>query len=207
MTYNAHIGYTPDEPYLTYLRGQLADTVRLTVGDEVPDDAHALVAGRPTREQLTASEHLRLLLIPWAGLPPPTRALLPDFPNVVVHNLHHNAAATAEMAITLLMACARQIISAHNRFVADGDWSYRYDKQYKTVVLSGKTAVILGYGEIGRRIGVVCRALGMDVIGVRRRESGEPNEVSVGRLDAVLPRANVLFIVVPGTEDSTALIG
>ncbi|MEM6282456.1 MAG: NAD(P)-dependent oxidoreductase [Chloroflexota bacterium] len=206
MTYNAHIGYTPDEHYVTYLREQLTDTVRLTVGYDVPDDAHALVAGRPTREQLAASDGLRLLLIPWAGLPPPTRALLPDFPNVAVHNLHHNAAATAEMAITLLMACARQIIPAHNRFI-EGDWTLRYDKRYKTVVLSGKTAVVLGYGEIGRRIGAVCNALGMNIIGVRRSESGNPNEVAVARLHEVLPRASVLFIVVPGTQDATALIG
>lgn len=202
-SYHAHIGYTPDDDMLAHLRGQLAPDVRLTVGDDVPPDTHALVAGRPTTEQLAASDTLRLLLIPFAGLPAVTRGRLADFPHIAVHNLHHNAAATTELAIGLLLAGARGIIPAHNTF-RHGDWTTRYTGG--TVLLNGKTALILGYGEIGRRVGAVCRALGMRVLGVRRSPSDEPDVFTLDALPELLPRADVLFITLPGTPETDGII-
>lgn len=204
MSYHAHIGYTPDDAMLAHLRGQLAPGLRLTVGDDVPQDTHALVAGRPTRDQLAASPSLRLLLIPFAGLPAVTRGRLADFPHLAVHNLHHNAAATAELAVGLLLACARGIIPAHNTF-RRGDWTTRYTGG--TVVLDGKTALVLGYGEIGRRIGAVCRAFGMRVLGVRRSLPDEADVFALAALPELLPRADVVFITLPGTPETEGVIG
>ena len=80
-------------------------------------------------------------------------------------------------------------------------------------MLPGKTAVILGYGAIGRRIAPVCQALGMRVVGVRRNEPSAPVD-SLGvevkswtQLAAVLPRADVLICVLPQTPETTGLIG
>ena len=148
-----------------------------------------------------------MLLIPFAGLPAVTRERLADFPGLAVHNLHHNAAATAELATGLLLACARGIVPVHNQF-RDGDWTTRYTSDPPHVILNGKTALIVGYGAVGRRVGAVCTALGMQVIGVRRRTTdSEPGVVSVRALGDWLPRADVLVIAVPGTAETEGLIG
>ena len=51
------------------------------------------------------------MIVPWAGVPPETRTLVEEtFPHLTVHNLHHNADATAELAFALLLAAAKFIV-------------------------------------------------------------------------------------------------
>ncbi|MEZ4812826.1 MAG: hypothetical protein R2883_04970 [Caldisericia bacterium] len=51
---------------------------------------------------------LKYLFIPYAGLPEKTRDLMTNHPEIEVYNLHHNAAATAEMALSLLLCMSRK---------------------------------------------------------------------------------------------------
>ena len=56
--------------------------------------------------------HLRLLIVPFAGpvLTSATRDVLgQDYPSLFMLTLHHNATATAEMAVSLMMAAAKQV--------------------------------------------------------------------------------------------------
>lgn len=204
MTYNAHIGFDMLPERVDFLRRKVSANVRLTLGEDVPTDTNMLVNGRPTDAQLQASESLQVLLIPFAGVPAVTQERMTNYPHVAVHNLHHNAAATAELAVGLMMACARKLVPADRDF-RKGDWLWRYNGG--TVLLNGKTALILGYGQVGRRVGAVCRALGMTVLGVRRSSSDEPDVYGVADLHILLPRAHVLFITLPGTPQTDGLVG
>src|SRR5437868_3317883 len=89
-------------------------------------DASILIDGYPSREDLVAAPQLRAVVVPFAGVPPKTRELMVDFPSVAVHNLHHNAPETAEVAIALLLACAKYVVPM-DRALRRGDWSPRYD--------------------------------------------------------------------------------
>jgi len=169
-----------------------------------------LISGRPSREQLEACPDLRVLVIPYAGIPSQTRnLLLADFPNLEVYNLHHNAAAAAELAVSLLLAAAKAIVPADRAF-RQHDWRSRYDGT-PTLILDGKTTMILGLGAIGARIAAICRALGMDVHAARRRpDLPHPSYVTVHPLDAlqaILPRADALLIALPLTPKTEGLIG
>ena len=123
-----------------------------------------LVAGRPKREDILAADHLDILIIPWAGLPPETRELMREFPDVAVHNLHHNAAPVAEMALNLMLAAAKMSIPM-DRSLRAHDWSHRY-RPTQALLLQGGTALILGYGAIGRCLAPMCKALGMTVLAI-----------------------------------------
>jgi phosphoglycerate dehydrogenase-like enzyme len=202
----AHLVFPLAPDIEAYLRERLDDNIRLTIGDAPPPDLRALASGRPTAEQLRSLPDLDLLLIPFVGLPPVTRDVLANFPDLPVHNVRHNTTATAEMAITLLTACARNIIPAHNAF-RHHDWSPRYNQRETSVLLAGKTALILGYGAIGRRVGTVCRAMDMVVMGVRRSPSDAPDEFTLADLPDLLPRANVVVITLPGTPETEDLLG
>lgn len=198
---------------LVGLQQLLAAGIEVTAGTDLPTptDFHILVAGRPQRAHLTASPNLRALIVPFAGLPEETRTLLAEFPNLTVHNLHHNSAPTAEMAIALLLAAARFIVPVDRQFRRH-DWSARYQPP-PVMVLDGLTALILGYGAVGRRVGRVCQALGMRVLGVRRHApmpgANEYGVAVFGReaLHRLLPQANALVITLPHTAETEGMIG
>jgi phosphoglycerate dehydrogenase-like enzyme len=207
MTISVHIGYTPDDDALQQLNDALHEDIHLTYGT-LPDNAayEILVAGRPSQTLLEASPHLTTLLIPFAGLPATTRETLREYPQIAVHNLHHNAPPTAEMALALLLAAARRLIPSDREFRRH-DWTPRYEP-YPSVLLNGKTALILGYGEVGQRVGAALKALGMTVLATRRTQTDIANGVyPPGALHELLPQADVLLIALPGTDDTDGLIG
>jgi phosphoglycerate dehydrogenase-like enzyme len=194
---------------VAYLRARLQPEVALTVGPEVPQpaDYEILVAGRPAPEHITASPDLRALVIPFAGLPQETRALMLDFPHISVHNLHHNAVAAAEMAIALMLTAAKFIVPA-DRALRQHDWRPRY-RPSRALVLEGRTALILGYGAIGQRVARACRGLGMEVIAIRRGRCEEPCQGvdQTEALPSLLPKADVLIVALPLTAATLGLIG
>jgi phosphoglycerate dehydrogenase-like enzyme len=208
-----HFNYTLTEEEHSYLFGALADDITISMGPELPHSADfdILIAGRPSRDELAASPNLRALIVPWAGLPAETRSLLPDFPQLTVHNLHHNAAPVAELAMMLLLAAAKFTLR-YDAALRAGDWRIRYGGTSPSVLLEGKTVLILGYGAIGRRVATACRALGMDVQATRRHVV-EPYTDENARvypptaLAKLLPQANALIICLPLTPETNGMLG
>lgn len=187
-----------------------SDVLLIPAADTPPADCQIIVHGYPQRTWLENCPALRAVIVPFAGVPHETQVLLREFPQVDLHNLHYNDTPTAEFAVALMMAAAKLIVP-FDQALRRGDWSARYIET-PTEILAGKTAVILGYGMIGRRIAPVCQALGMHVIGIRRRQpaSATDNGVEVhgvAALHDLLPRADVLHCVLPGTPHTAGLIG
>jgi phosphoglycerate dehydrogenase-like enzyme len=168
----------------------------------VPRDApyEVLVAGVATRELLEVGP--RTLIIPWSGVPRSVAALCREFPNLAVHNLHHNAAPVAEHAIGLLLAAARRLVPA-DRGLRQGDWRLRFETS-DAPLISGRRALILGAGAIGRRIARACLGLGMSptLLASRAREA----VLGPDDLDEALGRADVLFVTLPLTPATDGLI-
>lgn len=205
----------PPQPHdLALLKSLVPEQVEFTSGviSEKNADFSILVAGFPSADDLAASPHLTKLVIPWAGLPEPTKEFLKNHPDVVVHNIHHNASTVAESALTLLLAVAKETL----RFDANlrkNDWGGRYDDDHNSMLLDGKNALILGYGAIGKRIGRLCLAFGMNVRATRR-SLDEVKELPEGifvhpthQLRALLPSTHVLIVSVPLTEATRGMIG
>jgi len=208
MTLNVHMLEDFDDATLTALKAQLDPRLHLTSGSAVVPDTHILVGGRPAREQLAACPDLRAVIVPWAGVPENTRELLRDFPRIMLHNLHHNAAATAEMALALLLSAAKFIVPIDQRLRAN-DWSPRYAPS-RSIGLHNRTALIVGYGQIGQRVGRACHALEMTVLATRRHRVDEDDVAEVhpiADLPQLLPRAHALIITAPLTPETKGLIG
>lgn len=73
--------------------------------------------------------------------------------------------------------------------------------------LAGKTVLIVGYGSIGAAIEARMAAFGVKVMRVARSPREEPKVFSVDQLDALLPEADVVVLIVPLTEETRGLIG
>jgi phosphoglycerate dehydrogenase-like enzyme len=212
MTLKVHFPTLPMPNTLDELYPLLPPTIEVSAGPAArqPADCHILVSGAVTPEQLAASPQVRAVIVPYAGVPFETQALLRERPGVALHNLHFNDIPTAEMAVALLLAASKHVVQLDRR-LRQGNWQWD-DDAYPTDMLDGKTAVILGYGTIGRRLAPVCQALGMQVIGVRRHEPPAPSEdgvqvCSVHALPDLLPRADVLICLLPHTTETVGLIG
>src|SRR5579884_4140389 len=93
----------PNEQVSADLQSQLGDRFCVLTGDK-PSDYDVLIEGRADDTFLTPS--LKALIVPFAGVPANTLKLLKDNPHISGHNLHHNAADTAEVALALLFAAA-----------------------------------------------------------------------------------------------------
>ncbi|MGE0432701.1 MAG: NAD(P)-dependent oxidoreductase [Planctomycetota bacterium] len=198
---------------LQWLLANLPANVQLHCGKEGqrPDGYQVLIAGRLEAEWLAAPS-LETVIIPWAGIAESARELLvSQFASLAVHNLHHNAAATAETAVALMLAAARRLLPADRR-LREGDWTPRFDTR-GSVQLSGGTAVVLGYGAIGRRVARVCTALDMTVHATRRQATDVTTgpdgvrEYPPDALHDLLPIANALIISLPLTPATKGLIG
>lgn len=208
MSIVAHMSWQPEDHLKTYFEDNLQDNVHVTYSKEPPENANydILIKGRPTQEDIDTSDNLKAVIVPFAGIPDVTSTLIAQHPHIALHNLHHNAIPTAEMALGLLLSVARGIIPAHNRFV-NHDWSARHQPN-ASFLLSGKTALILGYGTIGEHLGTVLKAMGMKVIGTRRRYPDETQGIYPAEITtSLLQQANVLIVALPATPETTDLLG
>ncbi len=208
----AHCVHDFGDSAFATLRARTGDDVTVTTGSEIPEDARidVLVAGRPTRAHVDACPHLRAVVVPWAGIAAETFELLAEHPGVALHNLHHNAGPTAEHALMLLLAAAKNVVASDRR-MRDHDWKDRGRAQ-TAVFLSGERAVIVGMGAIGTRLAGLCSGVGMDVVGIVT--SAAPGEtrngvpvIGVARLRDALTGARALLVAVPLTEATRGMIG
>lgn len=186
--------------------------IKITEGDEVPQpaDYDILVHPVPNADWIEASPNLRAIVIPWAGIPEKTRTLMAAYPQISVHNLHHNNYNTAELGFALLLAAAKRLIPL-DRDLRNDDWTHRFEGP-KAILLRGRTALILGFGEIGQALADYCLGLGMNVIATKKHiEEGEgPANVQIhpaDKLHDLLPNADVLLVALPLTDETEGLIG
>lgn len=215
MTLRAFWHQPDPRPIPPSLLARLDDCVDLTVGTEPVDDAdyEVLIGVSPPDEVFAASPSLTTFLIPQAGFTASAQNVLKGHSGLAVHNLHHNAAACAETAVGLMLACAKFTCTA-DKDLRKGNWSTRYSA-VPQMVLSGRTVVILGYGSIGRAVAPVCLALAMNVIGVRREPPSSDSAtiergvrvVGSDQLLDVLLGADVLIMALPDTPATRDLVG
>lgn len=205
-----HILQPPPDFALRHLQSLLHTSIDITTGpDALAPTTHVLVHGRPSADQLASCPNLQALIVPYAGVPADTRSLLiSSYPDLPVYNLHHNAAAASELAMALFLAAAKTLVPVDRTF-RNHDWRSRYS-EVPTLLLEGRTAVIVGFGAIGSRLAAVCHALGMDVHGVRRRAGVSTGSAQIhppADLHKLLPQADALFVAVPLTPETDRLMG
>lgn len=123
-----------------------------------------------------------------------------------------HAACIAQHAMGFILNFARQIHKAvQNRDGRDWNGIRKRTRLEDMFELEGLTAVLVGVGAIGSRFATYASAFGMRIIGVRRNPSkSDPNVermVSAKELPEVLPDADLLVLIAPGTPETKSMIG
>ena len=115
------------------------------------------------------------------------------------------SAAVAEHALALLWALARGLPRAQRQQLQQ-HWDRGFAAE--TLTLSGKTLLIAGFGNLGRKIATLARAIGMYVIAVSYsgRASDGAHEVHATHcLRELLPRAHAVIDALPLNPSTAGL--
>lgn len=113
-----------------------------------------------------------------------------------------NAAAVAEHALALLLACAKSVAALDARMHA-GHW----DKAtHKSVELEGRTVGLVGLGAIGLRFARMADAMGMRVLGFDPYAKDLPGYVKAVDLDTLWRESDAISLHCPLTSDNARLL-
>ena len=113
-----------------------------------------------------------------------------------------NAAAVAEQALALLLACAKSVVQLNQR-MHDGHW----DKAtHKSLELGGRTVGLVGLGAIGLRFAKMADAMGMRVIGFDPFAKNLPAYVSAVDLETIWRDADAISLHCPLTPENKGLL-
>jgi D-3-phosphoglycerate dehydrogenase len=113
-----------------------------------------------------------------------------------------NAAAVAEQALALLLACAKSVVMLDERMHA-GHW----DKAtHKSVELEGRTVGVIGLGAIGLRFARMADAMGMRVLGFDPYAKDLPAYVERADLATIWRESDALSLHCPLTADNRNLV-
>jgi phosphoglycerate dehydrogenase-like enzyme len=73
--------------------------------------------------------------------------------------------------------------------------------------LTGKTVLLVGYGEIGKEIERMLGPFDVTMLRVARSARSEPEVHAVSELQQLLPQAEIVVLILPSTAESKGLIG
>ena len=183
---------------------------------EVCIDADVLLGPYVTKKIVETTSGLKLIQIPWTGMDTFDFTAVQGV-TVPICNTHSNA--VAEIGVTIVLDLLKKV-SYHDRKMRVGNWNR--DQQplnLKSKMINKQTVCILGFGNIGSRIGKLIAAFGAKIITVDSRakvmEDNEkysdvggfvfeayPNE----EINDALSKADVIICTLPLTEKTKGMI-
>ncbi len=123
---------------------------------------------------------------------------------VLTNNRGVHAPKARQFAMTALLMLSERIPE-----LVTEQRNARWTRLYSSTI-EGKTALVIGVGQMGNAAARAAKHLGLRVFGIRR--SGAPNRYvdemfTPDRLDEVLPRADFVLVNAPLTAETRGMIG
>ena len=129
---------------------------------------------------------------------------------VVTNTPSYGTASVAQMTFALLLELCLHV-QRHSDSVMEGRWSRSLDFcywDYPLVELVGKTIGIIGFGSIGRKVGDIAAAFGMNILGAERHHSDQSHQTGFkwAKIPELLSNSDVITIHSPLTSETEGLI-
>ena len=121
----------------------------------------------------------------------------------------YGTAAVAQFTFSLLLELCNAV-GHHNDAVHRGDWEkipYFCFWDTPQMELAGKTLGIIGFGRIGRAVGRIAKAMGMNVLAYNR--SRHPEGEAIGKyvdLDTLFAQSDIVSLHCPLTPENAGFI-
>lgn len=130
--------------------------------------------------------------------------------NIPVTNVpSYGTAAVAQFTMALLLELCHRV-GLHDRDVHQGGWTRNGSFTYwltPQMELAGKTMGIIGFGRIGRSVGRLARAFGMEVLAYNRSQCEEGTQIGTYvDLDTLLAKSDVVSLHCPLFPETKGII-
>ena len=157
-------------------------------------------------EAIGASRRLKVIARAGVGLDNVDVSAATEAGIMVVNAPTSNTTSAAELAVGLLIACARNIAPA-SAALKGGAWKR---SAFSGVELNGKTVGVLGFGRIGQLVAERLRNFGVELIAhdpyANAQRAGQLGARLVS-LDELLTESDFITIHLPKTPETLGLIG
>ena len=121
----------------------------------------------------------------------------------------YGTAAVAQFTFALLLELCHRV-GLHSDSVHAGDWCASPDFCYwrtPQMELAGKTMGIIGFGRIGRAVGAIAKAFGMQVLAYNRSRCAEGEAIGAYvELDTLLAKSDIVSLHCPLTPQTQGII-
>jgi phosphoglycerate dehydrogenase-like enzyme len=185
----------------------LCDTRGMTDAELLQNVRYAdvlLLSYRPiSRAVIEACPNLKMICVAFAGLDHVDQEAC-KARGIILHNAAGYAAhAVSELAIGLMIAVLRRVVTADATTRAGGDSGGLIGRE-----LFGKTLGVVGCGAIGLQVARLGNAFGCRLLGFDRHVS-RMDDVTLERveLDELLSRSDIVSLHLPLTAETRGLIG
>jgi phosphoglycerate dehydrogenase-like enzyme len=144
-------------------------------------------------------------------------------PHVTICNARgaHNI-STAEWTLSAILAMLKHF-PLFLDIQRSGEWKRRSEASSEYVAISGdtrtlyppvmleeltgKTVMLVGYGSIGKEIERMLEPFRVDLIRVSRTARENPKVHATDELDALLPKAQIVVLILPSSQETRWLMG
>jgi phosphoglycerate dehydrogenase-like enzyme len=156
-----------------------------------------LRSGYVTRALLERLPDLRVIGVHGTGVDPVDVTACTERGVVVTNTPGANADAVTELTLALMIAVLRRLTPSAQQTQFERAWD---SARHTGGELKGRTLGLVGYGEIGQRVGTIARAFGMSVVA---SDPGLSPELITERgaepmaLDALLAHADIVSLHAP----------
>lgn len=158
--------------------------------------------GQPAAEDCLASDRVKWVAVTTAGY---TRYDTPEFRetfggrgSMLTTTSEVFADGCAQHVLAMMLALGRNLLPSYKEQLTDHAWSYE-KRRYESVLLTGQTVLVLGYGTIAKRLVQLLAPFGMKIYAVRRQVRSEPGVhiIPEERLSGVLGEADHIVNILP----------
>ena len=144
----------------------------------VASEADIYLGPYVTEKTIKAAPNLQLVQVPWTGMDTFDFASAKNC-KCPICNTHSNADSVAELAVTLVLDLLKKV-AYHDRKMRYGNWNREQTPlDLKSKMMCKQRVCLLGYGQIGSKIGKILAAMGADIVAVDNQNQSEKKELSV----------------------------
>lgn len=186
---------------LVWAQKTSANVLQAGARDAATQSADVLF-GQPAVEDCLEHERVKWVAVTTAGY---TRFDTPEFReafsargSILTTTSEVFADSCAQHALAMMLALGRNLLPSYKDQLTDHAWSYE-KRRYESVLLTGQTVLLLGYGAIAKRLVELLAPFGMKIYAVRRQVRSERgvHVIAEDRLSSALGEADHIVNILP----------
>ena len=160
-----------------------------------------------TEEMMKASQRLKVVGVHGIGCDHVDLKAAKKLGKIVVNTPSAMTETVAEMAVSLILALVKKVVSA-DKAVRAGEWTRKYGDLIGSELI-GKTVGIVGLGRIGTEVARRLKSFGVQLLYWSRTRK-EDLETEIGLeyagLETILDQSDIITLHIPYTHETHGLI-